>query len=146
MSYEVDRSGRTCGSIFLAMFLIFFGAMFYFMPFEPFNQFDFLFLGLIVFAILLIVYGLTLVPSNRRAQQRNMSIYKIAAVRKEVTISDICTETGLDYEYVRNYLTESIMYGRLQGYLEEDLFVRDVSARRRRVGSDEVGLDSVMDD
>ena len=146
MSHETDRGGTTCCLIFAGMFAIAFGSMFYFWSFDPFGDFDILFLGLIVGGILMIVYGLTLVPANNRARRRNMSIYEIAAVRKQVSISDICTETGLDYEYVRNYLTEAIMYKRLYGYLEDDLFVRDVSARRRRTSDDDVGLGSIMDD
>ena len=145
MSYEKDRGGTTCCSIFVGIMIIFMSAMFYFMTFPPFIDFRDVFLGIIVFGGLIIIYGLTLIPSNNRARARNMSIYKIAAVRKQVSISDICTETGLDYEYVRNYIEESIIYHRLHGYLEDDVFVRDVSHRRRSVSDDDVGLGSIMD-
>ncbi|TFG99651.1 MAG: hypothetical protein E4H14_20195 [Candidatus Thorarchaeota archaeon] len=131
MSPDVDRGATTCCLFMLGLMAILFGAMAYFLPPHMDPVFDTLFIALIISGILMIVFGITLIPSSNRARRKVRSIYEIAAVRKEVTITEISSETGLDYEFVRKVITDSIIYGRLHGYLEDDLFVRDTGARQR---------------
>jgi len=69
----------------------------------------------IIGAILLIIG----IPETKR----NRSILEIAVVRKEVTISDISAQTGIDLEYIRNTISDLIMTGFLTGFLEDDRFV-----------------------
>jgi len=69
----------------------------------------------IIGAILLVIG----IPETKR----NQSILEIAVVRKEVTISDISAQTGIDVEYIRKTITDLIMTGFLNGFLEDDRFV-----------------------
>ncbi len=87
------------------------------------------------------VIGSALIPSSNRARKKVRSIYEIAAVRKEVTITELSSETGLDYEFVQKVITELIISHRLHGYLEDGLFVRDTGARRR-YSTGQMGLSS----
>ena len=83
---------------------------------------------------ILIFIGVALVPSARSDAAKTQSILRIAAVRKEVTISEISHETGLDPEYIRDILERYLMSGYLFGYIEGDLFVRDTAGRPRYYG------------
>ena len=140
MSPDSDRAATTCLLIMFGLMVIMFGAMLYFLPPHIDPVFDTLFLSLILGGILMIVIGITLIPSSNRARRKVRSIYEIAAVRKEVTITEISSETGLDSEFVRKVVTDSIIYGRLHGYLEDDLFVRDTGGRPRSVNRGQSGL------
>lgn len=71
----------------------------------------------------MIVVGSALIPSSKRARKKIRVIYEIAGVRKEVTITAISQETGLDSEYIRKVITDGILYKRLYESLEDDLFV-----------------------
>ena len=79
----------------------------------------------------LIILGFALVPGVRKTSNVNSQILEITAVRKEVTISEISQETGLDRELVRDVLTKFLVRGFLFGYIEGDLFVRDTAGRPR---------------
>ncbi len=79
--------------------------------------------------VLLVIIGIVLVPGARRETKKLKSIIEIVTVRKEVTISEIRQETGLDREYIRGIITKFLMDGILFGYIEDDLFVRDTSGR-----------------
>ena len=81
--------------------------------------------------VLLFFIGIGLIPSARKEAKKTRSIIEIAAVRKEVTITEISQETGLDSEYVRKVLTQYLISGFLFGYIEGDLFVRDTAGGRR---------------
>jgi len=81
--------------------------------------------------VLLVFIGIGFIPSARRDAKIARSVIEIAAVRKEVTITEISQETGLDYEYVRKILTQYLVSGYLFGYIEGDLFVRDTAGRPR---------------
>jgi hypothetical protein len=87
------------------------------------------YLAILLAGVLMIVIGIALIPSSRRARRKIKSVYEIAAVRKQVTITEICEETGHDYEFVQKVITDGILYKRLYGYLEGDLFVRDTSKK-----------------
>lgn len=95
--------------------------------------------------ILLLIIGLAMIPGVRRETIKTKSIIEIAAVRKEVTISEISQETGLDREYVREVLTKYLMSGFLFGYIEDDLFVRDTAGRPRHYGRGRMGFSSSYD-
>ncbi|TFG31541.1 hypothetical protein EU528_05945 [Candidatus Thorarchaeota archaeon] len=84
--------------------------------------------------ILLLIIGFARIPSTMQEANKIRSIIEIAAVRKEVSISDISYETGLESEYVRKVLTQYLMSGFLFGYIEGDLFVRDTAGRPRYLG------------
>ena len=110
--------------------IAFMGAMFYFLLGSVIPPFANLFLLLIVVGFLFFIVGIIKVPGVRRESARWRSIIEIAAVRKEVSISDISYETGLDSEYIRQVLAKCLMNGYLFGYIEDDLFVRDTAGRR----------------
>lgn len=86
-----------------------------------------MFIALLVIGILLLLIGVIKIPGVRKEIASWQSVVGIAAVRKEVSISDISYETGLDSEYVREVLSNCLTNGLLHGYIEGDLFVRDTS-------------------
>jgi len=108
--------------------------------------FDTVFILILIVGILLSIIGLMRIPSSTRYYNQYKSVVDIATVRKEVTFSEISEETGLDVEFVQEVIKKSLISGRLFGYIEGDLFVRDVGARPKPIdGSDRVGLDSIFD-
>ena len=131
MGTGTGREVGMCLAVMFGIMAIFMGIMFTFLfpdlnpMFEVFNS------VLLYGGILLLFAGFALVPGQRRKSAMNTSILKIAAVRKEVTISEISQETGLDSECVREVLTQHLMRGFLFGYIEGDLFVRDTGGRPR---------------
>jgi len=140
MSLATGRSVNMCISLMFGFMAIFMGLMFTFI----FPGFD-LILQIITSAllyggILLVILGLALYPGVRRNSEMARSIIEIAAVRKEVSISDISYETGLDKEYVRKILTQYLVGGLLFGYIEGDLFVRDTGGRPRPAFRGQRGL------
>jgi hypothetical protein len=84
--------------------------------------------------VLLVLAGIVLVPSFRREVGKLQSILDIVIVRKEVTISEISSETGLDREYVQDVISKQLKIGLLFGHLEGDLFVCDTSRYRGHRG------------
>ncbi len=141
MSSESDRGGTTCCLFMFGFMAIFVGSMRFIIPPHIFSDFDTLFLASFYGGILMMVIGSALIPSSNRARKKVRSIYEIAAVRKEVTITELSSETGLDYEFVQKVITELIISHRLHGYLEDGLFVRDTGARRR-YSTGQMGLSS----
>ena len=128
-----------CLGAMLCVVGFFFG---YILPFDdPFS----LFMGNSFLAIGagMILIGIAIYPSGAREAKRIRSILEIAAVRKEVTISDISAETGLDREYIRKVITDLLIANMLFGYLEDDLFVRDTSGRPPFYGAGRFGLGGV---
>lgn len=91
--------------------------------------------------ILLLIIGIVLVPGVIRETKKTKSIIEIVSVRKEITISEISSETGLDREYIQEVVAKRLIIGSLHGYLEDDLFVRDTGARRR-YSTGQMGLSS----
>jgi len=134
-----------CTSFMFGFMALFMGLMFTFIfpNFDPI--FEIISAVTLYGGILLVILGTALVPGVRRTNAMTKSIIEIAAVRKEVTISEISQETGLDREYVRETLTKYLMSGLLFGYIEGDLFVRDTAGRPRPVfrGGRQSGLFSV---
>ena len=124
------QSIGVCLGMFLGVMITFMGVMFYFMLGDIIPPFANFFLLLIAVGFLLFLVGVAKAPGARRESAKWKSIIEIAAVRKEVSISDISYETGLDSEYIRKVLTQCLMSGYLFGYIEDDLFVRDTSGRR----------------
>ena len=131
-----------CLSIMFGTMALLMGVIFTFV----FPNFDPIFeiLSSVLFfgGILLLIIGILLYPSIRRNTAIIRSILEIAAVRKEVTISEISQETGLDREFVRKIITQYLVSGFLFGYLEDDLFVRDTAGSRRFFGGP-MGLSGV---
>jgi hypothetical protein len=84
---------------------------------------------LILSGAVFLVIGLASYPGTRKRVLFRKRILEIAAVEKEVTISDLHVRTGIDSEVVREILVFCLMHGILFGYIEGDLFVRDTSAR-----------------
>ncbi len=125
-----------CFGIFIAVF----GFMFaYLLPIDDFF-FDYIGNGLIIAALVMIFAGLVLIPGSRRESRRIRSVLEIVAVRKEVSISDISAETGLEREYIRKIITNMLISHVLFGYLENDLFVRDTSGRPPFYGASGLGM------
>ena len=125
-----DQSAGACILIIFGFLIAFMGVLFYFMFGEIIPPFVSFFLLLIAVGFILFIIGAVKAPNARRETAKWQSIIEIAAVRKEVSISDISYETRLDNEYVRNVLTQCLVGGYLFGYIENDLFVRDTSGRR----------------
>ncbi len=120
-----------CLAFMFGLMALFMGLMFTFIfpNFDPI--FEIVSAVTLYGGILLVILGIALLPGVRRTNAITRSILEIAAVRKEVTISEISQETGLDREYVRETITKYLMSGYLFGYIEGDLFVRDTAGRPR---------------
>ncbi|MFX1605397.1 MAG: hypothetical protein ACFFDD_05770 [Promethearchaeota archaeon] len=88
-----------------------------------------IFLVMTLFGFGLLAVGLGFYPGTRKRARIRKKVLEIAAVEKEVTISDLHVRTGIDPETVREILVRCLMSGMLFGYIEGDLFVRDTSAR-----------------
>ncbi len=141
-------SGRSAGACLLIMFgfmAVVIGLMLVFIipSFDPI--FETISWVSLYGGILLLIIGLAMIPGVRRETIKTKSIIEIAAVRKEVTISEISQETSLDREYVREVLTKYLMSGFLFGYIEDDLFVRDTAGRPRHYGRGRMGFSSSYD-
>jgi hypothetical protein len=120
--------GICCGSMALVSGLIFY----YTMGLMAGTVGQWIFLSLVVIGGLFLLIGLALYPGSRERAKLWKKVLEIAAVEKEVTISDIHTRTGIDSELVRKILVHCLMNYMLFGYIEGDLFVRDTSARPGR--------------
>ncbi len=125
-----------CIGFLLAIFGFVFGYVF---PFEDYFV-NLLGNGLLLLGFAMIIAGLGLYPGARQESKRIRSILELVAVRKEVTISDVSAETGLDREYVRKVITDMLIAHTLFGYLEDELFVRDTSGRPLFYGAGRTGL------
>lgn len=86
-------------------------------------------LAMVLFGVGFLALGFGLLPSARNRAKVRKKVLEIAAVEKEVTISDLHVRTGIDPETVREILAHCLINGILFGYIEGDLFVRDTSAR-----------------
>ena len=144
MSVATGRSVGMCLSFMFGLMGLFMGLMFTFIfpNFDPI--FEIVSAVTLYGGILLVILGIALVPGVRRTTAMTRSIIEIAAVRKEVTISEISQETGLDREYIRKILTQHLISRFLFGYIEGDLFVRDTAGRPRFSGR-QMGLSGVSD-
>ena len=131
MSVATGRSVGMCVSFMFGFMGLFMGLVFTFLfpNFDP--TFELISSVCLYGGILLVLIGIALLPGVRRNTKMTRNIFEIAAVRKEVTISEISQETGLDREYVRNILTQYLVGNYLFGYIEGDLFVRDTAGRPR---------------
>jgi len=65
----------------------------------------------------------------RRAQKKRQSVLEIVGVQREASISEIRSRTGLDSEEIRAIIVSALLSHQLFGYLEDDIFVRDISGR-----------------
>lgn len=136
MSYVSWSTGRDAltfcgfcfGSVILGMGLI----MYFIIGPIADALFQMVFLAAIIVGAGLIIMGLALYPGTRRRGKIFRKVIEIAAVEKEVTISEIHTRTGIDSETVRQILVHCLVNRSLFGYIEDDLFVRDTSGRPTR--------------
>ena len=80
-----------------------------------------------VMGIIMVAAGLALVPGARAEMSKRKKVIEIVGVRKQVTITELSQETGLDREYIRQLLTKLLVGYAIFGYIEDDLFVRDTS-------------------
>lgn len=124
------ENAGVCIAIFFGLMIAFMGVMLYFILGDIIPTLVIIFLMMIAFGFLLFFVGVAKVPSARRESAKWKSIVEIAAVRKEVSISDLSYETGLDRKYIMKVLTQCLMNGNLYGYIEDELFVRDTAGRR----------------
>lgn len=132
MSIATGKGVGMCVSFMFGFIALFMGLLFTFTFPNSIPMFDIFSSVLLYGGVLLVIVGIALLPGVRRSTAIVRSILEIAAVRKEVTISEISQETGLDREYIREVLTQHLMRGFLFGYIEGDLFVRDTGGRPRR--------------
>jgi hypothetical protein len=123
------QSVGVCLAMTFGFMIVLMGAVFYFTLGDIIQPFAIFFLLMIAIGFILFFGGAVKAPSARREQKNWRRILEIAAVRKEVSISDIGYETGLDSEYIRNVLTQCLVGGLLFGYIENDIFVRDTAGR-----------------
>ncbi|MHA3963352.1 MAG: hypothetical protein AM325_007400 [Candidatus Thorarchaeota archaeon SMTZ1-45] len=123
--------GICLGPVILIMGLL----MYYLVGYMIGIGFQLIFLAIAFIGFGLFAAGLGLYPSMRKRAKLWKKVLEIAAVEKEVTISDLHIRTGIDSEEVRKILAHCLMNGILFGYIEGDLFVRDTSARPFRYKS-----------
>lgn len=112
--------------------------------FSIFHNFLVIYIG-VAMIIIGIILGIASEPTRRRENMKIQSVVNIVSVRRQVSISDISAETGLDREYIQEVISNRLISGSLHGYLENDIFVRDVSARRR-TDNDSMDSERIMDD
>jgi hypothetical protein len=88
-------------------------------------------LSLLLFAIGIILFGIGVAtyPATRNRSSLMRQVLEIAAVEKQVSISEIHTRTGIDSETVRAILAACLINRILFGYIEDDIFVRDTAGR-----------------
>ena len=100
MSLATGKSVGTCMAIMFGGMLIVMGLVFTFIipDFDPI--FDIISNIILYGGILLLIIGFAMVPGTKRETNKIRSIIEIAAVRKEVSISDISYETGLDLSLI----------------------------------------------
>ena len=130
MSFVAGRTFAACLLPVFGLFLIFFGFIASLTTF-PGDVFFPLVSQIMFYAgILMILVGVGLVPGARTEMNKRRKVVEIVSVRKQVTISEISQETGLDREYILDLLTKLLVAHFIFGYIEDDLFVRDTSGRR----------------
>ena len=139
MSYIAGRTVAACMLPMFGFILAVMGFVFSFFDLPGDDIFSLVSQIMLYGGILMIVLGIALVPSARTETNKRKSVIEIVAVRKQVTISEISQETGLDREYIRQLLTNLLIAHALFGYIEDDLFVRDTSGRPRFSGG-QMGL------
>jgi hypothetical protein len=100
---------------------------------------------ILLIGVIMIFAGIAYYPSGKRESKQIRSIVEIVAVRKQVSISDISEETGLDQEYIRKIITNMLIARALFGYLENDMFVRDTAGRPSIFFGRQVGLSGVSE-
>jgi hypothetical protein len=97
----------------------------------PHMQDDVLFtstsLILLVAGGLLLVVGVFLMGPGSKSVRQEKNVLEIAAMRKQVTITELQRETNLPKETIERILREALLNQKLSGYLEDEEFVRDVS-------------------
>ena len=129
-SWNIGKDARTFAGLCIGLIFTIFGGLIWFMWTQvgaPFLQIIFIiFLGV---GVVLLIMGLVTLPDTRRRSRLFRQVLEIAAVEKEVTISDIHTRTGIDSETVREILVACLINRILFGYIEGELFVRDTSGR-----------------
>ena len=128
--YSTGRDVLTFVGICFGLMLLFMGGIMYILigPVAT-GWFQDIFLVVTLIGFGLLALGLGLYPGTRKRSNLRKKVLEIAAVEKEVTISDLHVRTGIDPETVRGILVQCLMSGMLFGYIEGDLFVRDTSAR-----------------
>ncbi len=128
--YSTGREVLSFTGICLGFMLLFMGLIMYTLigPVAT-SLFQNIFLAMVLIGLGFLALGLGLLPDARNRAKLRKRILEIAAVEKEVTISDLHVRTGIDPETVRGILAQCLMNGILFGYIEGDLFVRDTSGR-----------------
>ena len=128
-AFDTGRGALSFLGICFGLMILFFGLMMHILvgPLVDF-LFQWIFLAVIFIGLVLVAMGFALYPGSRRRAKLWKTVLEIAAVEKEVTISDLHTRTGIDAEIVRKILVHCLMNGMLFGYIEGDLFVRNTSA------------------
>ena len=77
--------------------------------------------------LFLLVVGVFLMgPGSKRVREEH-NVLEIAAMRKNITISELQRETDLPRKTIERILRDALLSQRLSGYLEDEEFVRDVS-------------------
>ena len=131
VSWKPGRDALTFCGICFGLVLSIMGLIFYYII-EPMagSILDFLFLVLSFAGLVFLTLGLATYPGTRRRGRIYRQVLEIAAVEKEVQISEIQYRTGIDAETVRAILVHCLISGILFGHIDDDLFVRDTSGRR----------------
>ena len=82
---------------------------------------------LLVTGSFLLVVGVFLMGPGSKSVREEQNVLEIAAMRKNITISELQRETNLPRETIERILTDALLNQRLSGYIEDEEFVRDVS-------------------
>ena len=75
----------------------------------------------------LLVVGVFLMGPGSKSVREEQNVLEIAAMRKNITISELQRETNLPRETIERILRDALLNQRLSGYIEDEEFVRDVS-------------------
>ena len=108
-------------------------------PSNPTNGLVFLIPGLIL--LIPSLEGLHRCRLNSRDRGK---VLRIVAVRTETSVTELIQETDLDREFILETIKNAIQYKQIYGAIDDDeTFVRDVSARRKEVKDEQIGLDKM---
>jgi len=72
---------------------------------------------------LVVIVGVVLFATGIPETRKRRRILEAVLARKEITISEISTQTGLDREDVRKTISNLLISSNLFGFLEDDLLI-----------------------
>jgi len=140
MSYTSGRFVAGFILFFSGVIIIILGLILSFTPFSDEVEFIMARYAMLFGGLVAAILGAIVIPGGRRESRNVNRIIEIVAVEKEATFSEISERTGLEPEYIRKIITQLLTSGFLVGYIENDTFMRNTSARPERSENGQMGL------